>query len=183
MDRIMRLPSGPVLEILPGQGVGAIRFGATVETIERLMGTPCEFKTEQACRYVGRAIEFSLDDKGVVNEMHIHRVERPTTPEGRTFGIFNGRMANGLSPMMIPSGVHGLIGDPQKVEKVADGGPAHTVEVDTYDGMRIEYDELGPAHLVVGGIVLVKGSKTGAAPSAPPSPAQRKKPSKTTSAH
>jgi len=31
---------GIALPILPGQGIGPIRFGATKQTIERLMGAP-----------------------------------------------------------------------------------------------------------------------------------------------
>jgi len=171
LDQVIRLPSGPVLEILPGQGVGAIRLGATVATIERLMGTPCEFKTEKACRYVGRAVEFFLDDQGVTNEIRIHRVDRPTTPEGRTFGVFNGRMANGFTLMMIPSGVKGLLGAPVRTETVTNGGPANTVEIDDYDGMRVEYDKLPPERIVVGGIVITKSAKAPlAAPSGAPAP-------------
>jgi hypothetical protein len=162
----MRIPSGPVLQIIPGQGVGAIRLGATIATIERLMDAPCEFKTERACRYVGRAVEFFLDDQGFTNEIRMHRVERPTTPEGRTFGVFNGRMAEGVTFMMLPKGVEGLIGPPQKTEAVTQENPFHTVQVDYYDGMRIEYDRMSPEKIVVGGIILTKGTKSGAAPSA-----------------
>lgn len=175
VDRVMRIPSGPVLEIIPGQGVGAIRLGATVETIERLMALPCEFKTEHACRYVGRAVEFFLDDQGVTNEIRMHRVDRPTTPEARTFGIFNGRMAEGVTFMMLPQGVQGLIGPPQKTEAVTQENPFHTVQVDSYDGMRIEYDRMSPEKIVVGGIILTKGTKSAAAPSASAS-APRTKP-------
>jgi hypothetical protein len=166
VDRVMRIPSGPVLQIIPGQGVGAIRLGATVETIERLMGAPCEFKTEHACRYVARAVEFFLDDQGFTNEIRIHRVERPTTPDERTFGVFNGRMAEGVTFMMLPQGVQGLIGPPQKTEAVTQENPFHTVQVDYYDGMRIEYDRMSPEKIVVGGIILTKGTKGAAAPSA-----------------
>ena len=165
VDRIIRMPSGPVLEIIPGQGLGAIRLGASVETIERLMAMPCEFKTERACRYVGRAVEFFLDDKGLTNEIRIHRVERPTTPEGRTFGVFNGRMRVGVTLMMLPRGVQGLIGEPKKVETITEDNPFHTVEVATYDGMRIEYDRLTPEKVVVGGIVLTKSDSATPAPS------------------
>src|SRR5262245_18834978 len=35
------MPSGLRLAILAGKGVGPIRFGATVATIERLMDLPC----------------------------------------------------------------------------------------------------------------------------------------------
>jgi hypothetical protein len=166
VERVMRVPSGPVLQIIPGQGVGAIRFGATVETIERLMAMPCEFKTEHACRYVGRAVEFFLDDQGATNEIRMHRVERPTTPEGRTFGVFNGRMAEGVTFTMLPQGVLGLIGPPRKTEAVTQENPFHTVQVDYYDGMRIEYDRMSPEKIVVGGIILTKGTKSAAVPSA-----------------
>jgi hypothetical protein len=174
VDRVMRIPSGPVLQIIPGQGVGAIRLGATVATIERLMDLPCEFKTEHACRYVARAVEFFLDDQGYTNEIRAHRVDRPTTPEGRTFGIFNGRMEEGVTFMMLPKGAQGLIGPPQKTETVTQENPFNTVQVDYYDGMRIEYDRVGPEKIVVGGIIITRGSKSLPAPSAS---APRPKPS------
>src|ERR1041385_8945173 len=81
------VPSGLLLAILAGKGVGPIRFGATVQTIERLMDLPCEIRTDDACRYIGRAIDFHLKD-GVTDEMHIHRVNRVATPDGRTYGVF-----------------------------------------------------------------------------------------------
>lgn len=174
IDRIIRLPSGPVLEILPGQGVGAIRLGATVPTIERLMGMPCEIKTEHECGYIGRAVEFLLDDQGVTKEIKIHRLDRPATPDGRTYGVFNGRMANGLTLTMIPSGVEGLLGPPKKVEEVKDGGSANTVQIAYYDGLRVEYDKVPPppGRVVVGGIVITKGSGKPLAP--PPASAAPK---------
>lgn len=160
IDRIIRLPSGPALEILPGQGIGAIRLGATTETIERLMGMPCDIKTEHECVYIGRAVEFFLDDQGMTKEIRINRLDRPATPDGRTFGVFNGRMANGLTLTMIPRGVESLIGPPKKVEDVKDGGGANTVQIAYYDGLRIEYDKLPPDKTAVGGIVVTKGSAT-----------------------
>jgi hypothetical protein len=76
-------------------------------------------------------------------------------------------MANGLTLTMIPRGVEGLIGPPQKVEEVKDGGSANTVQIAYYDGLRIEYDKLPPGRVVVGGIVITKGSGNPlAAPSA-----------------
>src|SRR3954468_24171393 len=51
----IQLPEGPQLAIQAGQGVGPIRIGATVATIERLMEAPCEVKTESVCRYIRRA--------------------------------------------------------------------------------------------------------------------------------
>lgn len=148
------VPSGLLLAILAGKGVGPIRFGATVQTIERLMDLPCEIRSEDACRYIGRAIDFHLKD-GVVDEMHIHRVNRVATPDGRTYGVFNGRTPEGVAMMMLPVGVDELLGPPKKTEPVKDPGPWGTVEIREYPGMRIEFDRL-PTKVVVGGIVLTK---------------------------
>lgn len=136
-------------------GVGPIRFGATVQTIERLMGAPCEIRTDDACRYIVRAIEFKLKD-GVVEEMHIHRRDRQAMPDGRTYGIFNGRMQEGVAFFMLPSGVQELIGKPQEVEPVKDPGPWNMVEVHDYPGMRLEFDRIDNGNTVLGGFILTK---------------------------
>src|SRR5688572_26228170 len=60
-----RMPVGPKQVVVPGQGITAMRFGATVETLERHMQAPCDVKTESRCLYIKQAIEFSLD-KGVM---------------------------------------------------------------------------------------------------------------------
>jgi hypothetical protein len=148
------IPSGPRFPIEPGLGIGPIRFGATVATIERLMGVPCEIRTEDACRYLARGVEFFLKD-GVAAEIHVHRTGRPTTPKPATFGIFNGLMREGVAAGMLKNAVPELIGPPLKVEPVTDPGDAHTIEVDHYRGMRIEYDQLDNGTVVVGGIVIV----------------------------
>ena len=44
--RADRPPVGPRQMVVPGRGITAIRFGATVETIERHMQAPCDVKTE-----------------------------------------------------------------------------------------------------------------------------------------
>jgi hypothetical protein len=152
------IPSGPRLGIFAGEGVGAIRFGATVATIERLMEAPCEIKTDDACRYIALATEFILKD-GVVNEIRTHRPNRPTTPKPRVFGIFNGHTPEEVAFMMLRPAAQGLLGPPEKTEPVADGGEAHTVEVDTYNGLRVEYDQLPNGNVVVGGMVVVKPTK------------------------
>lgn len=160
------LPTGPRLEIIPGQGVGPIRIGATVETIERLMTAPCEFRTENACRYVGRAVEFFLKD-GVTEEIRVYRKDRPAEPAGRTYGIFNGSTRDGPSLGMLQNAVHGLTGNPLATKAVENGGAAHTVAIDDYEGMRIEYDRLESGNVVVGCIIL---RKPVAKPSPQPSP-------------
>ena len=172
------IPDGPRLAILAGQGVGAIRLGATVATIERLMEAPCEFKTDDACRYVARATEFFLKD-GVTAEIHTHRQNRPTTPNGRVFGVFNGRTPEGVAFTMLEPAARELLGPPLKTEKVADGSDFHTVEIDTYDGLRVEYDRLDNGKVVVGGMVIVKpdkppGAKPGAKAPGPAAPAKKK---------
>ncbi len=149
------LPTGPRLEIIPGAGVGPIRIGATVATIERLMEAPCEFKTDDACRYVGRAVEFHLKD-GATDEIRVYRKDRPAQPAGRTYGIFNGSAREAPSLGMLREAVHGIIGKPLASANVENGGEAHTVVADDYDGMRIEYDRLPSGNVVVGCIILRK---------------------------
>jgi hypothetical protein len=87
------VPSGPVLAILAGKGVGPIRIGATVATIERQMQKKCDVKTDKMCRYIDRAVEFDLEN----GEVKTIRVERPGRPAGkdqsgneRHYGIFHG---------------------------------------------------------------------------------------------
>jgi hypothetical protein len=172
------IPSGPRLGIFAGEGVGAIRFGANVTTIERLMEAPCEIKTDDACRYIALAVEFMLKD-GVVSEIRTHRPNRPTTPKPRVFGIFNGHTPEEVAFTMLRPAAKGLLGPPEKTEPVADGGDAHTVEVDTYNGLRVEYDQLPNGNVVVGGMVVVKPTKPMKPMKAPkqsgPKPAAAKK--------
>src|SRR5687768_3808894 len=69
------LPSGPMLAIFAGQGVGPIRVGATVATIQRHMALPCDVKTATHCRYIGRGVEFELKN-GAVERIRAHRAGR-----------------------------------------------------------------------------------------------------------
>jgi len=149
------IPSGLRLAILAGKGVGPIRFGATVKTIERLMDLPCEIRTEDSCRYIARAIDFMLKD-GAVVEMHLHRVERGATPDGRMYGVFNGRTPEGVAFLMLPTGVDELLGRAPKAEVVKDPGPWGMVEIREYPGMRLEFDRMPNGKVVLGGIVLTK---------------------------
>src|SRR4051812_45172747 len=73
----VQLPQGPLLAIQAGRGVGPIRIGATVATINRLMEAPCEVQTPEVCRYIARGVEFWLDQKGVTDRIVVHRHERP----------------------------------------------------------------------------------------------------------
>ena len=170
------LPSGPVLEVLPGQGVGPIRIGATVATIERLMALPCEVKTAEVCRYIERGVEFSLEN-GVTKTVHVHRAGRPAgkdaTGADAEYGFFKGAIRPDLQLGMIPSAIQEYLGKPKHVEAREVLGEALNVEVHHYDGMRVEYDRLANGNLVMGGILILKepvapaASASGAASAAP----------------
>lgn len=149
------VPSGPPLAILAGKGFGPIRFGATVATVERLMQAPCEIRTETACRYIGRGADFLLKD-GVVVEMRAYRLDRPTEPAPKRFGLFNGRTPEGLALSMLPTAADELLGKPIKKEAVKDGGPAGTVEIRYYNGLRIELDQLPDGRIAIGALIVTK---------------------------
>jgi hypothetical protein len=162
------IPVGPKLAIAPGKGFGPIRFGARLDTIERLLGEPCEEKREEAgkvvCRYSAQAVDFVLE-KGVVTEMRAHRLGRPFKQSGKPdYGIFNGSFENGIAFGMVPAAVRELAGAPKSVHVVSSETPYHTVEVHQYDGYRLEYDRVSPDSTVLGGVVL---EAPGAAPAPP----------------
>jgi hypothetical protein len=158
--------------------VGAIRFGATIATIERLMEFPCEIKTDTLCGYNGRAIDFVLKD-GVAVEMHIHRVDRlDRNLSGAKYGVFNGGLLNGASPGMLQPAASEMLGAAQRVEQVADGGPWGTVERHHYTDLIVEYDKLPSGSVVLGGVVLTAPAApaTSAAASGVPAPAASSRP-------
>lgn len=149
------IPTGPVLEILPGAGLGPIRFGATVKTIERLMEAPCDYLDEHTCRYVGRAVEFHLAD-GVVDGIKVPRRDRPAGKnkqgEPVVYGIFNGAIRPDLQLGMIPEAIQEVLGPPERVEKVGQPGVNNEVERHFYAGMRLTYDRLPNGKLALGEI-------------------------------
>lgn len=149
------VPSGPPLPILAGKGFGPIRFGATVATVERLMQAPCEVRTEAVCRYLGRAADFFLKN-GVVVEMRAYRSERPPDPPPKTIGLFNGATPEGLTLAMLPTAADELLGRPLRTVAVKDGGPAGTVEIRYYKGLRLELDKLPSGKVVIGAFIVTK---------------------------
>lgn len=161
-----QVPIGPRLAILAGEGIGPIRFGATVATIERLMEAPCDQKTPDKCRYIMQAVEFELKD-GVVNRMVLHRHERPAGPDAQgrpqIYGFFNGAIPPYLGFGMIPSAARELLGPPASVEKVTTPNDFNTVERDTYPGMVLEYDRYTNGNIILGGVILTK-AKTNPTP-------------------
>jgi hypothetical protein len=179
-----KVPIGPRLAILAGTGIGPIRFGATVATIERLMEAPCELRTPDKCRYIVQAVEFELKD-GVVQRIVIHRHERPAGPDAQgtpqTYGFFNGGIPPYLGFGMIPSAFTKELGQPTSVEKVTTPNDFNTVERDTYPGMVLEYDRYTNGSIILGGVVLTKAD-TNPTPaihtSAPSTPALPAAPSK-----
>jgi hypothetical protein len=154
-----KVPIGPRLAILAGTGIGPIRFGATVATIERLMEAPCELKTPDKCRYIMQAVEFELKD-GVVDRIVIHRHERPAGPDAKgvpqTYGFFNGGIPPYLGFGMIPSALIKELGPPASAEKVTTPNDFNTVERDTYPGMVLEYDRYTNGSIILGGVILTK---------------------------
>jgi len=155
------VPEGPVLGIFAGEGVGPIRFGANVGTIERLMEAPCEIKTADSCRYIERAVEFQLKD-GVVDRIVISSHKRLATPfkddhgQPRWNGFFNGVIPPDLYFGMVPKAIRDVLGAPKSTEQVSTPNEFNTVQRDTYPGLVAEYDKYENGNLILGAIILTK---------------------------
>ena len=166
--RKMPAPMGTSLPILAGRGVGPIRIGATLATIERLMEVPCYHKTDDRCTYVDRAVEFELSE-GITVRIHAHRTDRhPAFDAQEAFGIFNGGFTNGVRFGMHKHYVLTKFGEPEKKESVpgASLGDAEyvTVERHYYPGLILEYDLLQNGNTVLGGVVVTKAESPPADP-------------------
>jgi hypothetical protein len=156
-----QLPEGPVLAIQAGQGVGPIRIGATVATIERLMEAPCELRTAEVCRYIVRAVEFHLNKDGFTDRIVVHRHDRPAGLDAQgkpqAYGFFNGGIPPGAGLGMVPKAVLEIIGKPVSSERVNEENPNHTIDRDTYPGgMVLEYDEYSNGKVMLGGVIITK---------------------------
>lgn len=158
-----RLPEGPALAILAGKGVGSIRIGATVATIERLMGVPCEVKRDDLCRYVRRAVEFHLDKSGATDRITVHRHERPAGINGQgqpmVYGFFNGAIPPGAALGMIPSAIIEFIGQPTRAEPVDGKNDNNTIERTFYPGLTLEFDRYTNGKVMLGGVIIEKDAK------------------------
>lgn len=150
-------PSGPKLAILAGKGVGPIRLGATVATVERLMQMKCDVRTPTVCRYINRAVEFELKD-GKTVAIHIQRLWRPAGTDAhgkkRLYGQFYGAIPPDIMLGMRPWAVRKGIGKPLSVEKVTTPNPNHTIEIDHYKGMTLQYDKLDNGNTALGEISI-----------------------------
>lgn len=152
-----RFPVGPRLVFVPGKGVGAIRFGATVETIERHMEGPCDQKTEERCLYVRQALEFFLKDGELVRiraHRRDHRVDGAPEKGDQYFGSLRG-----VLPPKVMMGLHRHVvveeyGKPDKKEPINPPGPDGQVERHFYDGVILEYDKIENGNTVLGAIEI-----------------------------
>jgi hypothetical protein len=159
-----RKPSGPAFPVEAGVGLGPIRFGSTVATVERHMQTKCEELTERVCRFITSGIELELTN-GAVSGMVINRLNRPVLPvdggkpgsEERRWGAFEGGIPPNVFMMMVPEAVIEQIGKPKKSEAVKEENPNWTVRRDYYDGMVLEYDKnRANDRLMLGQVRIVK---------------------------
>lgn len=152
-------PSGPMLAVIAGHGVGPIRFGATVATIERLMESPCEVKTQAVCSYPARGVEFGLVG-GAVDSISVHRAGRPAGKNEKgepiEFGFFRGAIPPDLRLGMLPSAIQEHLKQAERVETVPQPNPTNTVERHYYPGLVIEYDRHDNGKLIMGGIKVLK---------------------------
>jgi hypothetical protein len=172
---VFNIPVGPRFAIEPGVGLGPIRFGATAATIERLMETPCAEKDAKSCRYPIHAVEFELTD-GALSTIHIHGHERLAKQgeDAFVFGIFNGKLLNGVELGMYREYVESVMGPAPSGRDIAPGTARRgfsTVYVAEYPGARFEYDKLANGNVVLAGIVLTKADVASLAPSGVPSAA------------
>jgi hypothetical protein len=144
-------PSGPVFAIEPGKGFGPVRFGATVQTIERLMQSKCEQLTDTLCRYFAAGIEYQLTD-GVVSGMAVFREGRSVTGiPGKTWGLTRLVLPPDIVPRVVLSYVHSVMGKPESWQQIKAGAPDRTVLRETYPGLIFEYDRSEfSAELVLG---------------------------------
>jgi hypothetical protein len=168
------LPSGPRLAILAGQGVGPIRIGATVATIQRHMELPCEVKEDKVCRYIARGVEFELKN-GVTERVRVHRAGRAAGKDAagveREYGFFNGAIPPDLAFGMVPKAIQEHLGAPERVETLEAAPPNYTAERHYYPGMIVEYDRHSNGNLIMGGVVIEKPSSDASA--ATPAPSAR----------
>jgi hypothetical protein len=141
-------------------GIGPIRFGATVATVERHMGMKCQELTEQRCRILDAGVEFELTD-GVVSGMVVHRFERPVEGSpGKVWGTFAGGILPDVRVTMVPEAVHESLGAPKTSVPVDGNNPYHTVLRETYPGLELEFDKnLKNDRLMLGSIRVLRAKK------------------------
>ncbi|MGE0322405.1 MAG: hypothetical protein AB7S68_08880 [Polyangiaceae bacterium] len=151
------IPVGPRLLLEPGKGAGPVRFGATVETIERQMQMKCQDLSPTFCGITTAAIDFVLTD-AKVSEIRVHRIQRPSSPDRkggpRVYGVFNGRLIRDISMGQYRGLVNEALGKPLRVDTITEPNAFGTFEIAHYQGFSVEYDRLKNGNNVLGGVIL-----------------------------
>jgi len=134
------VPHGPAFAIEAGQGLGPVRFGATVATIERLVGSKCDEVSDKFCRYVLAGIEFELS-KGAVSGINVYRHDRPVEGSpGKLWGRTQCAIPPDITPRVVLNYARSKLGKPLSSEEVKSENPNRTALIDTYKGLVLEYD-------------------------------------------
>jgi hypothetical protein len=150
-------PAGPSFAIMAGEGLGPVRFGATVATIERLMEGKCEELSERHCRYIRAGIEYELKD-GVVSGIVVYRHDRPVEGSpGKFWGRTRCAIPPDITPRMVAGYVHSVLGKPESHESVETVNANRTALREHYQGLDLEYDRGEyTKELVLGSIRVLK---------------------------
>jgi hypothetical protein len=150
-------PRGPAFAVEPGAGLGPIRFGSTVATVERHMQIKCEELTDKYCRYIASGIELELTN-GAVSGIVIHRFDRPVAGDpDKKWGVFAGGIPPKVLMTMVPEAVIEQLGKPKRTETLKEDPLNWTVRRDTYDGLVLDYDKnRANDRLMLGQIRVVK---------------------------
>lgn len=164
---VFAIPSGPSLLLEPMKGAGPIRFGASVETIERLMGASCTVKRTDYCGMPSFALEFKLTE-GRLTEIRAHRVQR-LAPDGVSFGVLNGALAPDLKLGTFRGIVLETLGAPRRTDVVTQDNGFGTFERAHYEGLTLEFDQLPNSNNVLGGVILRESLELPPAPTPAPS--------------
>jgi hypothetical protein len=151
------------MAVLAGQGAGAIRIGANVAQVERLMQRPCDIRSEHLCRYVQRGVDFNLVG-GITQSIYIQRKGRPAGKDANgeelEFGFFQGMIPPDLSLGMTPESIQQYLGKPYRIEKMPGPNPQDSVERHYYPGLTLEYDFWHESKkLVLGAMLIHKDEK------------------------
>ncbi len=115
------------------------------------MGQPCQVREKHLCRYVARAVDFTLNDENRVTRIYVHRVGRKAGNHGH-FGVFNGAIPPDLQFGMLPSAIQEHLGKPLEVTKGDEGSYPGTAESHRYDGMVLEYEAMPSGQRVLSGV-------------------------------
>jgi hypothetical protein len=161
-------PTGPGLLVYVGKGVGPLRFGAYVSTIERLLRAPCDYRTEIRCVQFDRALDLTLED-GVLSKIRVESPEHVPlglgpkelgVNAGRTFGAFNGL----LEPKIV-FGLHKHIveeeyGKPKSEDAVKLEGPTGLIARAHYDHITFEYERIGNGNTILTAFVMTPDAQS-----------------------